>query len=151
MHKVLFSSQYTTWETPQWLFDKLNEEFNFTLDPCCVPETAKCKNYYTPKENGLIQDWSGESVFVNPPYGKEIVQWVKKAHMEALKGTVIVMLLPVRSSTRWFHDWIYGYAQIRLLKGRLKFLLDKQDKGNAPFPSMVVVFNAKHNCHCGLR
>lgn len=141
MHKVVFSSQNTTWETPQWLFDKLNEEFNFTLDPCCVPETAKCSKYYTPEENGLIQDWSGETVFVNPPYGREIVKWVTKAHMEAQKGTQIVMLLPVRTSTRWFHDWIYGCAEIRLLKGRLTFLLNKENVGRAPFGSMVVVFN----------
>jgi len=151
MNKVLFSSVHTTWETPQDFFDTLNKEFNFTLDPCCVPETAKCEKYYTPKENGLIQDWSGERVFVNPPYGREIVTWVKKAHEEAQKGTLIVMLLPVRTSTRWFHNWIYGYAKIRLIRGRLNFLLNKEDKGNAPFPSMLVIFNSTSTCHCGLQ
>lgn len=151
MDKVLFSSVDTTWETPQEFFNTLNEEFNFTLDPCCLPETAKCNKFYTPKENGLIQDWSGETVFVNPPYGKEINKWAEKCHKEAKKGTVIVMLVPVRTSTRWFHNWIYGHAEIRLLKGKLKFLLNKQIKGNAPFASMVVVFNGKNKCHCRLK
>ncbi|WP_299111987.1 DNA N-6-adenine-methyltransferase [uncultured Winogradskyella sp.] len=145
MDKVLFSSKYMAWETPQWLFDKLDKEFGFTLDPCCLPKTAKCKKYFTPKEDGLIQDWSGETVFVNPPYGRSIVLWARKAHMEAKKGTTIVMLLPVRSDTRWFHDWIYGHAEIRLLKGRLAFIRDGCRKGSAPFPSMVVVFNGKSN------
>lgn len=149
--KALFSSSNTTWETPQAFFDALNEEFKFTLDPCCVPETVKCKKYYTPKENGLLQDWSNEHVFVNPPYGREIVQWVKKAHMEARKGTLIVILLPARTSTRWFHDWIYGYSEIRLIKGRMNFLLNNKENGSAPFPSMLVIFNAGHICLCGSR
>ncbi|MEP0264204.1 phage N-6-adenine-methyltransferase [Dokdonia sp.] len=146
MHKVLFSSNHTTWETPQWLFDKLEEEFNFTLDPCCVKETAKCKKYYTPEDDGLIQDWSGETVFVNPPYGRDIVHWVRKANQEAQKGTTIVMLLPARTSTRWFHDWIYNDAdEIRFVKGRLCFLLNGEHKGSAPFPSCVVVFNGNNH------
>lgn len=145
MHEVLFSSKDKTWETPSLLFETLNTEFNFTLDPCCVKETAKCSKYYTPQENGLIQDWSGETIFVNPPYGREIIQWVTKANEEAKKGTTIVMLLPARTDTRWFHDWVYGHADLRFIRGRLAFLLNGKAHGKAPFPSIIVIFNQGSN------
>ena len=138
-NELMFSSKDETWTTPQDFFNELNSEFNFTLDPCCLPNTAKCKKYYTPKENGLIQDWSNESVFVNPPYGREIYDWVKKCSEESKKeNTKVVMLIPARTDTKYFHDFIYHKAsEIRFLKGRLKF---GDSKNSAPFPSMVVVF-----------
>ena len=136
---VMFSSETDLWATPQEFFDKLNSEFNFTLDPCATPENAKCKKYYTKVEDGLKQDWSGEIVFCNPPYGREIAKWVKKCYEESKKpGTTVVMLIPARTDTSYFHDYIYGKArEIRFIRGRLKF---GDAKNSAPFPSMVVVF-----------
>jgi site-specific DNA-methyltransferase (adenine-specific) len=139
--KTLFSSEDMTWTTPQDFFDTLNKEFNFTLDPCCFKETAKCKKYYTPVEDGLKQSWSNEVVFCNPPYGSEIKHWVKKSYEESKNDTTtIVMLIPARTDTQWFHDYIYNKAEIRFIKGRLKF---GGAKNSAPFPSMIVIYR-KH-------
>ena len=135
--KTLLSSVDMTWETPQYFFDILNEEFKFTLDPCATPETAKCKKYYTKEQNGLLQDWTGEIVFCNPPYGTEIKKWVKKCSEEK---ALVVMLIPARTDTQYFHQYIYNKAEIRFIKGRLKFGGDQKGSGSAPFPSMVVVF-----------
>lgn len=134
--KGMFSSASNEWATPQEFFDQLNSEFHFTLDPCSTHDNAKCENHYTIAEDGLSQNWGGR-VFCNPPYGRELPKWVKKCYEESLKGTLVVMLIPSRTDTRWFHDWIYGKAEIRFIKGRLKFGGSKQ---NAPFSSMVVIF-----------
>ena len=136
---VMFSSKTDLWSTPQDFYDKLNEEFNFNLDPCSTHENAKCKRHFTILENGLEQDWSNSNVFCNPPYGKEIKKWVKKCYEESKKeNTKIVMLIPARTDTSYFHDYIYKKAkEIRFIRGRLKF---GQAKNSAPFPSMVVVF-----------
>lgn len=136
----MLSSEDMTWGTPQDFFDKLDEEFNFTLDPCATPETAKCKAFFTKEDDGLVQDWSGHTVFCNPPYGSEIKKWVKKCAEVGQKGTV-VMLIPARTDTAYFHDFIYGKAEIRFVRGRLKFVGSQKGSGSAPFPSMVVVFN----------
>ena len=145
----MFSSISNEWETPKELFEKLNMEFKFTLDPCCTEDNKTCETYYTMKDNGLTKDWGGHSVYVNPPYGREIGKWVKKCYDESLKGTLCVMCIPSRTDTKWFHEYIYGKAEIRFLKGRLKFinrlLPSYKEDGNfkvssAPFPSMVVVF-----------
>ena len=138
MEKAMFSSQRSKWETPQDLFDKLNAEFNFTLDPCANAENAKCQKYFTQEQDGLRQDWQGETVFCNPPYGREIKKWISKAYQESLKpDTLVVMLLPSRTDTTWFHDYILPYGKINFIKGRLKF---GNSKNSAPFPSMIVVF-----------
>src|SRR3990167_5858829 len=113
------SGQYC-WETPQDFFDNLNKEFNFTLDPCCTKETAKCEKYYTENEDGLLQDWAGERVFCNPPYGHKISKWIEKAYTESQKGCLVVCLIPSRTDTRWW--WNYcTKGEIRFIKGRLKF------------------------------
>lgn len=138
--ELMFSSKDMTWETPKDVFDKLNEEFNFTLDPCCSERTKKCDKYYTEKTNGLIQDWSKDVVYVNPPYGRDITHWVKKSYEESLKGAIVVMLIPSRTDTKWFHEYIYGKAEIRFMKGRVKFLQDGVQKDAAPFPTMIVIF-----------
>ena len=140
MNKVLFSSANDVWATPQNLFDELDQEFNFTLDPCALPDNAKCAKYYTPAEDGLAQSWGGGGqVFCNPPYGRKIYDWVRKAYNESKKpGTTVVMLIPARTDTRYFHDFIYHQAkEIRFIKGRLKF---GNAKNAAPFPSMIVIF-----------
>lgn len=126
------------WETPAKLFQEFNDLYQFTLDPCATKETAKCSKYYTEKDNGLMQDWGGERVYCNPPYGKEILYWVKKASEESRKpNTLIVMLLPSRTDTAWFHDYIYNKAKIHFVRGRLKFVGAEHP---APFPSTIVIF-----------
>ena len=136
---VMFSSKTDLWETPQEFFDRLNDEFGFDLDVCALPENAKCASYYTPDQDGLSQPWDGVC-WCNPPYGRDIGKWVEKAHYSTYKGITTVMLLPARTDTKWFHDYIYGKAEIRFVKGRLKF---GESKNSAPFPSMVVVFRPK--------
>lgn len=143
MNKALLSSEKMDWCTPQAFFDTLNEEFGFKLDAAATDKTAKCEAYYTPETDGLISTWNvGGAVFCNPPYGRELGKWVRKAHEEARGGATIALLIPSRTDTSYFHDYIYGQAEIRFLRGRLKFT---DDDGNvfdpAPFPSMVVVFN----------
>ena len=131
--EVMFSSRTDMWETPAAFFRALDAEFHFTLDVCAVPENAKCKVFYTPEQDGLAQNWGG-CCWCNPPYGREIGKWVKKA---AEAECTVVMLLPARTDTAWFHDYIYGKSEIRFVRGRLKF---GGSKNSAPFPSMVVIF-----------
>ena len=139
--ETMFSSKSPEWETPQDFFNKLDERWNFTLDPCCTKETAKCATFFTEKDNGLEMDWKGHRVFMNPPYGRSIRTWVEKAYKEGLKqNTVVVCLLPARTDTRWFHDYCMKAQAIKLIKGRLKF---GGATAGAPFPSMIVVFNGR--------
>ena len=135
----MFSSKTDMWATPQDFFDKLNYEFNFTVDVCAIPENAKCEKFFTPEINGLNQVWTGVC-WCNPPYGREIGKWVQKAYIASTFGATVVMLLPARTDTKWFHEYIYNKAEIRFIKGRLKF---GNSKTAAPFPSMVVIFNSK--------
>ena len=137
---VFYSSKTDMWATPQDFFDALDAEFHFTLDACAVKENAKCEAYYTPEQDGLDQPWTGR-VWCNPPYGRNVGQWVKKAHDTASGGGFVVMLLPARPDTRWFHDYIYGKTEVRFIKGRLKF---GSCQNAAPFPSMVVIFGGEH-------
>ena len=140
--KACLTSNSNEWATPIDFFNKLNEEFEFTLDPCCTHENAKCKKHYTIEDDGLSKDWGGERVFVNPPYGKEISKWVEKSYNESQKeNTLVVMLIPARTDTKYFHKFIYHKAEIRFIEGRLHF---NESKGGAPFPSMVVIFD-EHN------
>lgn len=137
---VFYSSKTDMWATPQDFFDALDAEFHFTLDACAVKENAKCEAYYTPEQDGLDQPWTGR-VWCNPPYGRNVGQWVKKAHDTASGGGFVVMLLPARTDTRWFHDYIYGKTEVRFIKGRLKF---GSCQNAAPFPSMVVIFGGEY-------
>lgn len=135
---LFFSSKTDLWATPAGFFADLDAEFHFNLDPCATPENAKCKRYFTAEQDGLKQDWGGMKVFCNPPYGRAVGEWVKKAYEESKKpGTLVVCLLPARTDTRWFHDYIIKKAKIRFVRGRLKF---GDAKAPAPFPSMVVIF-----------
>lgn len=134
--EVMFSSKSDMWETPQDFFDKLNEEFHFTVDVCAIPENAKCEKFFSPKNDGLKQEWEGVC-WCNPPYGRKIGLWVEKAYVASTWGATVVMLLPARTDTKWFHEYIYNKAEIRFIKGRLKF---GNSKTAAPFPSMVVIY-----------
>lgn len=134
--QVMFSSKTPEWETPQKLFDELNKEFGFTLDVCATDQNAKCPRYFTKEINGLSQSWDNQIAWCNPPYGREIGLWIKKASEQ--QGGVVVMLLPARTDTKYFHEYIYGKSEIRFIKGRLKF---GNSKNSAPFPSMIVIFS----------
>lgn len=135
---LLFSSKDEEWATPQKFFDQLDSEFHFTLDPCALPSNAKCTHYFTPEDDGLTQDWGGNVVFCNPPYGRKVGAWMKKCYEESLKpNTTVVVLVFARTDTAWFHDYVYGKAEIRFVRGRLKF---GNQKNAAPAPSMVAIY-----------
>jgi phage N-6-adenine-methyltransferase len=133
----LMSSNTDKWATPQWLFDTLDAHYQFGLDVCALAENAKCKKYFTPDQNGLKQKWEG-MCWMNPPYGREIGKWVKKANDSSLEGAIVVALLPARTDTAWFWDYVYYTAKIEFIRGRLKF---GDGKGGAPFPSMIAVWD----------
>jgi phage N-6-adenine-methyltransferase len=131
-----FTSETDEWPTPQRVFDVLNWEFRFTLDPCATPENAKCERFYTRLDNGLLKSWSGEVVFMNPPYGEEIGTWMAKAHGAATQdGATVVCLVPARTDTAWWHDYAMKH-EVRLIRGRLKY---GDGKESAPFPSAIIV------------
>ena len=134
---VLYSSRSEEWGTPPIIFEQLNKEFHFTLDAAASDANHKCSRYFTITENGLHQNWGQERVFLNPPYGKMIGQWMQKAYEESQRGALVVCLVHARTDTKWFHTWVYGKAEIRFVKGRLTF---QGAKWNSPFPSLVVIY-----------
>lgn len=136
----LFTSATDQWETPQNLFDKLNEEFKFNIDVCATSENAKCRCYYNPKIDGLLQKWDGKC-WMNPPYGRKIGSWIKKAYEEAQNGATVVCLVPSRTDTKWWHEYCMK-GEVRFIKGRLKF---GNSKNSAPFPSAIVIFRRRCN------
>ena len=144
MTSVHFTSHTNEWHTPQDFFDRLDEEFHFTLDAAATPENAKCDRYFTQSDDGLAQSWIGERVWCNPPYGREIGQWIKKAAIS--QAEVVVMLIPARTDTKAWHRWIFGNSncEVRFVAGRLKFAGGGQGK-DAPFPCAVIVFRDQHH------
>tara|TARA_B100000989_G_scaffold183957_1_gene138445 strand:- start:7519 stop:7992 length:474 start_codon:yes stop_codon:yes gene_type:complete len=139
---VMFSSKTGNWATPHDFFLKLDWRFGpFDLDPCATHSNAKCDKYFTEEDNGLDKDWTGNNVFVNPPYGRGIDKWIKKAYESALEpDTKVVMLIPARTDTKYWHNYVMKASEIYFVKGRLKF---GDSDNSAPFPSAVVVFNGK--------
>jgi len=142
---LMFSSKTDLWSTPQDLFDRLNDVFRFDLDVCATPENAKCSRFFTEETNGLAQDWQG-SVWMNPPYGRGIDAWVRKAYLAAQAGATVVCLLPARTDTKWWHDYCQK-GEVTFIRGRLKF---GGHSNNAPFPSAVVVFRKTVAGICGI-
>lgn len=148
---ALFSRATDEWATPQEFFDELNAEFGFTLDVCATIHNAKCDIYIDRAADGLKLSWGfsqelrehGDvgAVWMNPPYGRVIGRWVEKARRTAEQGRTVVCLLPARTDTRWWHDHVIGGgAEVRFVRGRLKF---GGAKNSAPFPSAVVIFRGK--------
>lgn len=133
--KGMFSSATDEWATPQELFDQLNAEFSFTLDVCATADNAKCERYFTPELDALLQDWHGVC-WMNPPYGRRIGRWLRKAHESSLAGATVVCLIPSRTDTAWWHDYVMR-GEIRFVRGRLYF---NDGPGRSPFPSAIVVF-----------
>lgn len=142
---VHYSSKSISWETPAWLYDQLNKIFNFELDPCCTKENALCPEFFTKEQDGLSQSWANKRVFMNPPYGRGIIdKWVKKAHDEAMdNNALVVAILPARTDPQWF--WIYcKNAMVYFIRRRIRFNLPDQEstvKEDAPFPSIIVIFS----------
>ena len=138
-NKGMMSSATDEWETPHDLFEKIDYVYGFDLDVCATAENAKCTTFFTKDDDGLALAWRqyGESAWMNPPYGKDIGKWCRKAASEAMNGVTTVALLPARTDTTWFHEWVAGIAEITFLRGRLKF---GGCKNSAPFPSMIAVY-----------
>ncbi len=140
---VLGRMERPVWATPQELFDRLDAEFHFDLDPCSTDENHKCPMWYTEDDDGLAQVWEG-NVFVNPPYGKTIGKWMEKAYVESqTNAELVACLVFMRTDTRWWHDWIMKAAEIRPIRGRLKFLdqnIDTRKTSGSPMPSVIVIF-----------
>lgn len=134
---ALYSSRSEEWATPPAFYADLHAEFSFTLDPCSTRQNAKCSTFYTKAEDGLAQDWGIHTVFCNPPYGRTIGEWARKCYEASLQGATVVLLVHARTDTRFFHNWVYGKAELRFVRGRLKFGDGKQ---SAPFPSLVAVY-----------
>ena len=135
----VMSSLTDVWGTPQDLFDRLDSEYRFTLDPCANHDNHKCDRYFTESDDGLSQEWTG-SVFMNPPYGRAIGKWMGKAYRSSLEGATVVCLVPARTDTAWWHDYAMQ-GEITFLRGRLKFTdTDGKTASSAPFPSAIVVF-----------
>ena len=148
INKALFTSDSTEWETPQYLFDGLNREFNFTLDVCATHKNSKCKRFFSEETNGLLQDWTGEICWMNPPYSRTVGRWLLKAQDAAAAGATVVCLLPARTSNKWFFEYIWDGlthkprtgVEVRFLEGRVRFV---GAESGAPFPSMIVIFKGR--------
>lgn len=134
------ASKTEEWETQKEFFNKLNEEFHFTLDVCATRENAKCSRFITKQDNALNLDWNG-TCWMNPPYGRQIKVWMKKAFNESLKGNTVVCLVPSRTDAGWWHDYAMK-GEIRFIRGRLKF---GGSPYNAPFPNVIIVFRGGRN------
>ncbi|MBP2029356.1 phage N-6-adenine-methyltransferase [Methanohalophilus levihalophilus] len=166
VHDSLFSSSRMDWETPDHLFKQLDQEFGFNLDVCATSKNAKCARYYSPEQDGLKNEWGG-ICWMNPPYGRAVGDWIKKAYEESLKGAVVVCLIPARTDTKYWHDYVMQAHEIRFVKGRVKFSLPAQfwcktlpdgrelwryyvASNSAPFPSAIVIFDGRrplcNNC-----
>lgn len=166
MNKVVFSSEKLDWGTPQDLFDELNEKHRFLLDAAATAENTKCMRFISPEQDALAIEWKANRVWLNPPYGRGIGRWTAKAREEALKGKLVVMLIPARTDTRWWQDTVtqplgegihqanyfdtttqsieiygkLGEVKIQFLRDRLKF--EGAEQG-APFPSAIVTFDGR--------
>lgn len=144
-NKVLFSSQSEEWETPQALFDRLDALYDFALDACAKPGNAKCAHYFTKADDALSRDWSPHGrIWMNPPYGRPIGKWMQKAFEESQKGCLVACLVPARTDTRWWHDWVLEKGSVTFIRGRLRFNRTDAPEDEliypAPFPNVIVVY-----------
>ena len=142
LQQAMVSSKSNEWATPSGLFDELDKEFHFTLDPCATSANAKCNRYFTADDDGLKQSWANEVVFMNPPYGGHTDKWLRKAWQSSLEGAVVVCLIVSSTDRSYWHDYIFPHAaEVRWLRGRITF---GEAKSTAPFASAIVIFQ-KHN------
>lgn len=143
LNRGLFLSTKTDWGTPPAFFQRLNSEFHFTRDVCATAENRLCRRFWTTRQDALTRRWKGRC-WMNPPYGRMIGRWIRKAHAESRRGTTVVTLLPARTDTRWWHEHVMKASEVRLLLGRLTFV---GAPAPAPFPSAIVVFDARPRSH----
>lgn len=144
-NETLFSKKSDEWQTPLELFQDLDREFHFDLDACATHENHMCDAYFTKDDDGLEQNWGGRTVWCNPPYS-QIKQWVRKCYYEGHKpNTVVVLLVPSRTDTRWWQNYVQHRCEVRFVKGRLKF---SGSKNPAPFPSALVIFRGAVEKEC---
>lgn len=136
INPALFSSATGVWGTPPELFERYNDRYRFELDVCALPDNAKCDRYFTPEDDGLTQPWAPARCWMNPPYGRGIDQWMRKAWEESQQGALVVCLVPSRTDTAWWHDWAVK-GRIEFLRGRLRF---EGAPSSAPFPSAIVTY-----------
>lgn len=134
---ALMTSKSQEWSTPQSFFDAIDARYGFTLDACALPHNAKCPDYFTPEDDALTQRWEGV-VWCNPPYSHGIGRWVQKAYDESRHGALVVLLIPARTETSWWHDYAMQASEIVLIRGRMRF---SGSPINAPFPSALVIFD----------
>lgn len=143
--KGMMSSNTPEWSTPQDFFDALDREFHFDVDVCANKGNAKCKRFFTAEDDGLAQSWitnkGRNACWMNPPYGRQIGKWIRKAFEESCRGNTVVCLVPARTDTAWWHDYCMK-GEIRFIRGRLYFTNGNGAADRAPFPSAVVIFKA---------
>jgi phage N-6-adenine-methyltransferase len=135
------------WRTPPEVFEPLNAEFKFTLDPCATAESARCAAYFTEADNGLALDWGVNHVFMNPPYGREIYAWTRKARLSAANGALVVGLLPASTDLAWWHEDVIGHAEVRYIRGRVRFLTGGPYRASGFFASVIVIWRPKSQLH----
>lgn len=140
-NKALFTSNKQDWETPKDIFERLNSKYHFDLDAAASHQNAKLPNYFTADDDALQQEWQG-NVFCNPPYSRQLGKWLAKAWQEHQRdpNRVIVFLIPARTDTSYWHDYIFNKAEIEFLRGRIKFEDNGNSKDAAPFPSAIVIY-----------
>ena len=139
INQGLMTSTTDLWSTPQDFFDAYNDVYHFDVDVCATNENALCAKFYSPEEDGLSKEWN-DVCWMNPPYGREIGKWMKKAYESSLHGATVVCLVPARTDTAWWHEYAMK-GEIEFIRGRLKF---GDAKNSAPFPSAVVVFQRSY-------
>ena len=149
--KVEKSLESTIWGTPKEVFDPINKEFLFTLDVCAIAENAKCDRFFSPADDGMRQSWEGETCWCNPPYGKDVVKWCKKALSESKRGATTVLLIPCKTNTNWWHDFVIPFAEVRFLRGRVAFLYPdgKQSTQQLPWPLAFVIYRPREDSFFG--
>jgi phage N-6-adenine-methyltransferase len=138
--KVYHQSIKHDWETPWPVFREYDAEFHFTLDVCATAETTKCPRFFSPEQNGLVQDWGDDVCWMHPPYGREIGAWMEKAYRSSRAGATVVALVPSRTGTHWWHTWVLGKAEVQLRKGRIQFVGAKDAAG---FDSAAVIYRPR--------
>lgn len=135
-----FKSNTVEWATPDDVFQPLDNEFGFTLDVASTHENAKCEQHFTQEDDGLSQQWDGVC-WMNPPYGKDVPKWLKKALDESSRGVTTVCLIPARTNTKWFHELCLNKAEVRFVKGRPKF---GDSNHGLPLPLAVVIYRPRY-------
>lgn len=136
------------WQTPPEIFEPLDREFGFTLDPCATEQNTKCRLFFTEQENGLTQGWGRHRVFMNPPYGREVYAWTKKARLSAEQGALVVGLLPASTDLQWWHDDVlHASAEVRYIRGRVRFLTGGPYRASGFFASVIVIWRPSLEWH----